>query len=37
MGLSVKKMLDDYFSKEQVQDALRDIGERTSGNKEDLI
>ena len=29
-------MLDDYFSKEQIQDALRDIGERTSGNKDGL-
>jgi len=37
MGLSIKKLLDDYFSKEQVQDALRDIGEPTSGNKDELV
>lgn len=37
MGLSVKKLLLEYFSKEQVQDALRDIGEITSGTKEDLV
>jgi len=33
----VKKLLDDYFSREQVQDALRDIGESTSGNKDELV
>jgi hypothetical protein len=37
MDLSIKKLLDDYFSKEQVQDTLRDIGETTSGNKDELI
>jgi len=37
MGLSVKKLLDDYFSREQIQDALRDIGELTSGNKDELV
>lgn len=37
MGLSVKKLLDDYFSKEQVQDALGDIGEPTSGIKNELV
>ncbi len=37
MGLSVKKLLDEYFSKEDVQDALRDIGESTSGTKDQLV
>jgi len=37
MGLSVKKLLDDYFSREQIQDALRDIGETTSGTKDELV
>ena len=37
MGLPIKKLLDEYFTKEQVQDALRDIGEPTSGNKDELI
>jgi len=37
MGLSVEKLLCDYFSKEDVQDALRDIGEPTSGTKEELV
>ena len=37
MGLSIKKLLDDYLSKEQVQNALRDIGEPTSGNKDELV
>ena len=37
MGLSVKKLLDDYFSNEQRQDALRDIGEPTSGSKDELV
>ena len=36
MELSVKKLLDDYFSKEQIRDALRDIGESASGNKDRL-
>ena len=34
MDLSIKKLLDDYFSKEQVRDALREIGEPASGNKD---
>ena len=37
MGLSIKKLLSEYFSKEQVQDALRDIGESTSGTKDELV
>ena len=37
MGLSVKKLLDDYFRADQVQDALRDIGETTSGTKDELV
>jgi hypothetical protein len=37
MALSIKKLLAEYFSKEQVQDALRDIGESTSGTKEELV
>jgi hypothetical protein len=36
MELSVKKLLDDYFSKEQVRDALREIGAPTSRNKDRL-
>ena len=36
MGLSVKKLLDDYFSKEQIRDVLREIGESASGNKDRL-
>ena len=36
MELSVKKLLDDYFSKEQIRDALRDIDEPASGNKDRL-
>ena len=36
MELLVKKLLDEYFSKEQVRDALRDIGEPASGNKDRL-
>lgn len=36
MGLSVKKLLDDYFSKEQIRDVLREIGEPASGNKDRL-
>ena len=36
MGLSVKKLLCEYFSKDDVQDALRDIGEPISGTKEEL-
>jgi len=36
MGLSMKKLLCEHFSKEDVQDALRDIGEPTSGTKEEL-
>lgn len=37
MGLDVKKLLCEYFSKEEVQDALRDIGEPTTGTKEELV
>ena len=37
MGLSVKKLLDDYFRLDEVQDALRDIGESTSGTKDELV
>jgi len=37
MGLSVKKLLDDYFRADEVQDVLRDIGESTSGNKDELV
>ena len=33
----MKKLLDDYFSKEQVQDSLGDIGEPSSGSKDELI
>ena len=36
MGLSVKKLLDDYFSKEQIRDALRDIEDPAFGNKDRL-
>ena len=36
MELSVKKLLDEYFSKEQVRDALREIGEPASRNKDRL-
>ncbi len=37
MGLSIHKLLQEYFSKEEVQDALRDIGELTSGTKDELV
>ena len=37
MGLSMKKLLDDYFRLDEVQDALRDIGESTSGTKDELV
>ena len=37
MGLSVKKLLDDYFRTDEIQDALRDIGESTSGTKDELV
>lgn len=37
MGLSVKKLLNDYFSKEHLRDALREIGEPASGNKDRLV
>ena len=37
MGLPVKKLLDEYFSKEEVQGALWDIGEPTSGTKDELV
>ncbi len=37
MGLSIKKLLDDYFRADEVQDALRDIDESTSGAKDELV
>ena len=37
MGLDVKTLLCEYFSKEEVQDALRDIGKSTTGTKEELV
>ena len=37
MGLDVKKLLCEYFSKEEVQDALEEIGEPITGTKEDLV
>jgi len=37
MGLDVDKLLCEYFSKQDVQDALRDIGEPTTGTKEELV
>ena len=37
MGLSVKKLLDDYFYKEEIQDALDSISEPVSGSKDELI
>ena len=37
MGLSVKKLLDDYFRTDEIQDALRDIGESASGTKDELV
>ncbi len=37
MGLSMKKLLDDYFRTDEIQDALRDIGEPTSGTKDELV
>ena len=36
MSLPGKKLLNDYFSKEQVREALRDVGEPASGNKDRL-
>jgi len=33
----MKKLLDDYFRTDEVQDALRDIGEPTFGTKDELI
>ena len=36
MDLSIKKLLNDYFSKEQPRDTLREIGEPASGNKDRL-
>jgi len=36
MDLSIKKLLNDYFSKEQLRDTLREIGEPASGNKDRL-
>ena len=37
MSLSVDKLLLEYLNKEQVQDALRDIGEPISGTKDELV
>ena len=37
MSLSVGKLLLEYLDKEQVQDALRDIGEPISGTKDELV
>lgn len=37
MGLSIDDLLFKYLSKEQIQDALRDIGEPTSGTKDELV
>jgi len=37
MGLDVEKLLCEYFSKEEVQDALQAIGEPTTGTKEELV
>jgi len=37
MGLSVKKLLDDYFRADEIQNALLDIGESTSGTKDVLV
>lgn len=37
MGLSVKKLLDDYFRADEIQNALRDIGQPTSGTKDVLV
>jgi len=37
MGLPLEKLLGEYFTKEEVQDALRDIGEPTTGTKEELV
>lgn len=37
LGLSVKKLLYEYFSVEDLKDALDDIGEVISGNKDELV
>ncbi|PBO85440.1 MAG: hypothetical protein COA77_03675 [Thaumarchaeota archaeon] len=37
MSLSVGKLLLEYLNKEEVQDALRDIGEPISGTKDELV
>lgn len=37
MGISVKKLLDYYFTVEDLKNALYDIGEPLSGNKDALI
>jgi len=37
MGLDVEKLLCEYFSKEEVQDALQEIGEPITGTKEELV
>jgi len=37
MGLPLEKLLGEYFTKEEVQNALWEIGERTTGTKEELV
>ena len=37
MGLSVRKLLSDYFTVEDLKDALSDINEPVSGTKDQLI
>lgn len=37
MSLSTKKLLLDYFTVEDLKDALSDINEKVSGTKEELI
>ncbi len=37
MGLSVTKLLNDYFSVDDLKDVLNDIGEPVSGTKDQLV
>lgn len=37
LGLSVKKLLSEYFSVEDLKDALYNIGESTYGTKDELV
>src|SRR5438105_701703 len=37
MGLTIRKLLDVYFEKWQIQNALDAINEQVSGNKDELI